>query len=185
MKGAAKLAAGLVAGILVGLVVSAAAQESPRPADGPARGKGGGFAFRVHGKPMRTESVFHADDGTITTMRMDHGLVQSVDGSTIVVKEDDGTVVQVPTDSGTRFSRDDSDATLADIKAGDHVMTAREKAGDAAFSTKDVHAISPERYQEMEQRRAQCEQDPNQCPRPGFHEHRGPGGPGVSWSSAA
>jgi hypothetical protein len=47
---------------------------------------------------------------------------------------------------------------VADLRAGDHVHTVRVEG-----VTRMVRAISPERWQEMEQRREQCRADPQQC----------------------
>ena len=53
-----------------------------------------------------------------TTVRFDRGIVERVDGSTVVIKEDDGTSVEIPTTDETRVNRDGEDAELSDLQDG-------------------------------------------------------------------
>jgi hypothetical protein len=126
-------------------------QESPeRPGspDGSRAHRPGGFP-----KAIRGEVVVPAREGEgYATVRFDRGIVDHVDGTTLVITEDDGTSVEIPTTDETRVSRDGEDAELSDLQAGDHVATFRVKDGDA-FVTKGVRAISPERWEEMQDRR--------------------------------
>ncbi len=98
------------------------------------------------------------EEGTFQNVRIDRGVIERIDGSTIVIKEDDGTTVEVPTTDQTRIGRDGEQATLADLQAGDHVHTVRVES-----VTRSVRAISPERWAEMEQRREQCRANPQEC----------------------
>lgn len=165
-----KVIVGAVVGALVlGWAVSSAVAEqssgarSPEGAE-PAGGRPGGPA-------MRSEAVFPARDGhPVTTVRRDFGVLTSVSGAALTIKEDDGTVVEIPVDEGTRIGRDGKKAVLADLKAGDHIAAVRVKEGDGEFVTKGVRAISPERYRQMEARRKACQARPRQC-----RTARGPG----------
>ncbi len=126
-------------------------------------------------RAIRGELVVPGEtEGSFETVRMDRGIVERVDESTIVIKEDDGTVVEVPTTGDTTITRDRESAKVADIKAGDHLNSVRVKSGES-FVTRHVRAISPERWAEMEQRREQCRENRESCPRPG--RHRRPGSP--------
>lgn len=173
----------VLGGVLVGGMVSAGAQEETEPVQETR------FA-RPHRGPlkgaMRAQFVLPPnDDGEIRTVRMDRGVLQSVNGRTLVIEQEDGTVVEIPVSEDTRIRRDGSEASTGDLAAGDHVHTVRERIGDEQFTTRAVRAISAERYAELEARRAEhrelreaCEENPEECPHPrrgrrGF----GPGGP--------
>lgn len=118
--------------------------------------------FGLHGA-IRGEMVVPGDtDGTFRTVRIDRGVVERVDGATVVVKEADGTVVEISTADDTRIVRDGNQAAVTDIRAGDHVFAHRVNEGDG-FVTRAVRAFSPERWAEMEQRREACKDNPRQC----------------------
>ena len=171
-KHLAPVMAGLV--ILAGASYALAADESSPPTDevtlaqvstddpesDAQDGRGGPSGHRPHGHPgfphaIRGELVVPEREGDgYTTVRLDRGILDRVDGTTLVVNEDDGTTVEIPTTEETRVYRDGEEATLAELEAGDHVATFRVKEGDA-FVTKGVRAISPEQWEEMDERRAE------------------------------
>jgi hypothetical protein len=161
----------VIGGIVLGSMVSAVAVD-----DSGAPEKGVRRAHFIGGPGLiRSESVLEGvDGGEIRTHRADRGVLKAIDGTTLSIEEADGRTVDVPTDGDTTFARDRDEAKLADLKVGDHVTTMREKVGDGAFATKHVHAISEEQYQEMQERREACENDPDSCPR----RMRMRGGPG-------
>jgi hypothetical protein len=135
------------------------AQNSSGEGDVPSdEGSPSREGVRHHGpggfpKAIRGEVVVPAREGDgYATVRFDRGIVDRVDGSTLVITEDDGTSVEIPTTDETRVNRDGEDAELSDLQAGDHVATLRVKDGDA-FETKGVRAISPERWEEGQDRR--------------------------------
>lgn len=128
-------------------------QQNDAP-EGEQAGRGSrhkkGFGLRG---AIRGELVVPGDEeGTFKTIRIDRGVLARVDGSTVVINEDDGTSVDIATSDGTRISRDGSRATLGDLKEGDHIRVLRVKEGDG-FVTQSVHAISPERWEQRQQRR--------------------------------
>jgi hypothetical protein len=102
------------------------------------------------------------DEGTFQRVRTDRGVIDRIEGSTIVISEADGTTVEVPTSDDTRIGRDGEEAELGELKAGDHVHTMRVNTGDG-FVTRHVRAVSPERWEEMEQRREECRENREQC----------------------
>lgn len=182
MKLSGRWALGLVAGgVLLGSVVSSSAQEgSPAPSDAPKRPKDA----RMHMRPgpqalkhaMRSEAVFPGrDGGPIRTVRTDRGVLEAVDGKTLTIAEQDGTKVKVTAGDDTRVRRDGEQATLSDLKVGDHVLAMRQKEGDGEFALRGVQAISAERFAEMRQRRQECQQNPESC-RGRKAGHRPPGG---------
>lgn len=180
MQISGKAAMALVVGsLVVGSIVSVTAQEpTPTPGAPQPAARPDGAEMRPHHGPkgpggmkgaIRSESVFRdRQTNAITTVRHDQGVLEDVSGSTLVIKEDDGTTVRVPVADSTVIRRDGAEAKLADLKDTDHVGTLRVKTGDGEFSTKSVHAVSAERYAEMERQRQACEQDAASC-------RRGPG----------
>lgn len=119
---------------------------------------------RPHGHPgfphaIRGELIVPEREGDgYTTVRLDRGLLDRIDGSTLVVNEDDGTTVEIPTTDETRVYRDGEQAAVAELQSGDHIATFRVKEGDA-FVTKGVRAISPEQWEEMDERRDDRRED--------------------------
>jgi hypothetical protein len=94
----------------------------------------------------------------LETVRVDHGVLQSVNETTLHIKEADGSTVDVPTTEQTRIVRDGQLAKITDLKTGDNVFTLRVKQEDGSFQTKRVRAISPERAKELESKRGQRKQ---------------------------
>jgi hypothetical protein len=134
-------------------------QDVP-PGEQPQRepGEDGKMRPGFH-RAIRGDLVVPGDtEGTFQNVRIDRGVIERIDGSTIVIKEDDGTTVEVPTTAETRIRRDGEEAAVGDLQAGDHVHTVRVDS-----VTRRVGALSPERWQEMEQRREQCRANPRQC----------------------
>ena len=95
---------------------------------------------------MRGQRLVHGDlvvqgkDG-LRNVRVDHGVLQSVDGSTLVLKEGDGSTVDIATTEQTKFRRDRQPATITDLKPGDNVWTMRVKQGES-YVTMRVRAVS-------------------------------------------
>ena len=147
------LAAAPGAGDTVTLAQDSSTDEAPReapPGEGsPRHHAPGGFPNAIRGEvvvPARGEG-----EGYVT-VRFDRGILVRVDGTTLVIDEADGTTVEVPTDDETRVYRDGDAVELSELQAGDHVATFRVKEGDT-FVTKGVRAISPERWEEGQERR--------------------------------
>jgi hypothetical protein len=144
-----QLAASPGAGDTVTLAQNSSPEEPGSP-EGRHHGPGtvGGFP-----KAIRGEVVVPAREGDgYSTVRFDRGILDRVDGTTIVLKEDDGTTVEIPTTAETNVNRDGEDAEPSDLQAGDHVATLRVKEGDT-FVTKGVRAISPEQWEESQAKR--------------------------------
>jgi hypothetical protein len=169
----------VIGGLVLGGVMSSFA------ADRSGGSRRGGDVRRAHfmmGPIVRGELLVEGEkEGTFKTIKDDAGGLTAIDGNTLMIKEADGQIVQVVVDGDTKYNRDGDDATLSDLKVGDHVFAHREKEGDAAFKTEHVGALSPEEYKKMEARRAACRKDPSSCPRPphgpgrGDHARWGPG----------
>jgi hypothetical protein len=130
-----------VGGLLVvgGSFVAAHALSSPAPeqisltqASAPAspapKGAGAGLGLRrlVHG-----DLVVQGKNDELRDVRVDHGVLQSVDGTTLVLKEADGATVDVPTGDRTKIVLDRRPAKITDLKAGDQIWTLRLKDGPA------------------------------------------------------
>ncbi len=102
---------------------------------------------------VRGEGVFARRNGTVTA-QVNRGVLQSIDGTTLVISEADGTTQRVETTSDTRFRRDGNKASLSDLKAGDHVGTIVVKQGDA-YVTRLVRAFSPGAWNSRRSQRLQ------------------------------
>jgi hypothetical protein len=127
---------------------SSAAPKAARP----GRGMGGlGMRRLVHGDIV----VQGKQDGQLRNVRLDHGVLQSVNETTLSIKEADGSTVGVPTTEQTKIVRDGKPAKITDLKAGDNVWTMRVKDDGGALTTMRVRAISPERMKELESKRAE------------------------------
>ncbi len=139
-----------------------AQQEGQDDPQGQKGRPGGKHRPGMHGA-IRGEFVIRGEqEGTFNTVKIDRGVVERVDGTTVVIKEDDGTVVEVPTSADTKVARDGETVELSALKAGDHVFANRIDQGEG-FVTRGVRAFSPERWAEMEQRREACRADREQC----------------------
>ena len=128
-----------------------ATQASPDAAAAPkARRERLGLGLRrlVHG-----DVVVQGKDNQLRNVRLDHGVLQSVDGSTLAIKEADGSTVDIATTEQTRIVRDGQVVKVGDLKAGDNVWTLRVKDDGGQFTTMRVRAISPERAKELESRK--------------------------------
>jgi hypothetical protein len=124
-------------------------QQPDRQPAGPRAGGGPGAGL---GRAIRGEAVVGTRQGEFKTVKFDRGTLDSVDGTTLVIKEADGTTVRVATDDNTKFRRDREQAQLSDLKAGDHVAALQVKDGDS-YTTKFVRAFSPEKFAELQQQR--------------------------------
>jgi len=103
---------------------------------------------------IRGEGVAEKRDGTFATVQFNRGVLQSIDGTTLVVAEADGKTVRLDTTPQTRFRRDGKRASLSDLQAGDHVAVLGTEDGDK-YVTKMVRAFSPDAWSQRQQLRAQ------------------------------
>jgi hypothetical protein len=103
----------------------------------PKARAGLGVRRLVHG-----DLLVQGKGGELRNVRVDHGVLQSVDGSTLVLKEGDGSTVDIATTDQTKFVRDRQPAKITDLKAGDQVWTLRLKNADGSFTTLRVRARS-------------------------------------------
>lgn len=158
----------VLTGLVLGGVASAVAQDpEPGSSDTPdvELAHGGPRHFR-HGL-VRSESVIEREEGVFVTVRVDRGVLQGVEDGTLAIEEADGENVRVATSDETNFWKDGEEAEIGDLERGDHVGTFREKREDGDYVTRRVIAISPERYEELEQRREDrreaCRENPERC----------------------
>src|SRR5438094_121187 len=79
----------------------AQAQTQPEASGAPKARAGMGMKRLVHG-----DLVVQGKDKELRNIRLDHGVLQSIDGSTIVLKEGDGSTVNIATTEQTRIVRD-------------------------------------------------------------------------------
>ena len=134
------------------VTLAQAQEETPdRPAKRGRPGMGFGARRIVHGDMV----VRGREEGQFETIRVDNGVLEAVNETTLTIKEANGETVEVPTSNDTRIVRDGEAAKVTDLKKGDHVHTLRVKQEDGSFTTRMVRAISPERAAEMESRRAE------------------------------
>lgn len=101
----------------------------PDGMDGPHRG----------GPPVHEEAVVLNKAGTgYITQTTDSGLVKSVSGDSVVITEGTTAVpykdVTVKIPSGATIMRNGKSATLADLKAGDHVHVGSSADGTVVFA---------------------------------------------------
>ncbi len=156
----------VLGGIVLGSVVSVSAQDAtpaptPRPPEARERS---GYKAALR-RALRSESVVRNPEGEgFITVLTDRGELTAIEGRTLRIREEDGHVANVTTSDETRFRRDGEQASISDLRVGDHVFAIRTRT-DGALTTRSVRALSPERQAEMEERRAACERDPSQCRR--------------------
>ena len=134
-------------------VTLAQAQQDAPNGPGMKQGKRGlraGGQRLVHG-----DLLVQGKDGKLQNVRTDHGVLESVNETTLRIKEADGSTVEVPTSDETRIMRDGEAAKVSDLKAGDNVWTVRVKEEGGEFTTRRVRAVSPERMKELESKRAE------------------------------
>jgi hypothetical protein len=127
-----------------------------------------------HGKrgAIRSEAVVPKREGEgFNKVKFDRGVLERVEGTTLVIKEADGTTVEIPTSDETRIHRDGEEAELGDLEAGDHIAANQVDEGEG-FVTKHVSAVSTERYAELEQRREECRENPAECRRERMERRR-------------
>ena len=162
--GKLQLLALLLGAVVLGGMATVTAQEAPdepREQGAKARMHRGGHGLARHA--LRTEAVVPGDEeGTFRTIRRDSGVIESISGSTLRIEEADGHIAQVSVSDDSTIRRDGQEASLDDLEVGDHVMAVQVDDGDG-FVTKGVRAISAERYEELEQRREACREDPDEC----------------------
>jgi hypothetical protein len=127
-----------LAGAGAGIAGSAAAPSSGRNAPQGAgvwsAHSGPDHRFLLGGPPVHDQAVVlnKAGNGFITVTR-DHGKVKSISGSDITITEGVGSVkykdVTITIPSGATIYRNGAKATVADIKAGDHVVVSQSAEG--------------------------------------------------------
>jgi hypothetical protein len=123
-------------------------------------------------RAIRGEAVVPKREGEgFNKVKFDRGVLERVDGSTLVIKEDDGATVEVPTSDETEIHRDGEAAELGDLRAGDHVSANQVDEGDG-YVTRFVRAVSTERFAELEQKREECKENPMQCRRERMQRRR-------------
>jgi hypothetical protein len=132
------------------VTLTQAQEERPRMKDGP-RGLKIGPRQIVHGDMV----VRGREEGQFETVRVDNGVLEAVNETTLTIKEANGETVEVPTSGDTRIVRDGQTAKVTDLRKGDNVHTLRVKQEDGSFTTRHVRATSPERAEELESRRAE------------------------------
>lgn len=183
-------AATLGAAAFTGAAVAVAADGTPTPSasetapgrgmDGQGRGEHGpgghGPGERGPGRPgergpggdmLHGEGVVEGPDGTYVTVRMQHGEVTAVSATSITVTSADDYSSTYSIADATVLERDGEDGAP---KMGDVVHLRATVTGGSA--TADViHALSPEKAQELEDRRAEMEEWMADRP-------EGPSGPG-------
>lgn len=125
-------------------------REAPRPKPG-GRGFAMGARRLVHGDMV----VRGREEGQFETIRVDNGVLEAVNETTLTIKEANGETVEVPTSDETRIVRDGESANVTDLKKGDNVHTLRVKQDDGSFTTRAVRAISAERAAQLESKRAE------------------------------
>jgi hypothetical protein len=147
-----------------------AAKKQARALKHAFRGGLGGRGFG--GGPVHAEAVVPKEDGSgFVTVTTDAGTLNSVDGTTVHVKEGtDKTVykddVAIDVGSNAKVIRNHADAKLSDLKAGDHVRVITGAPQGNLVIAEDDAFIAQEKKQ-FGQR--------------GFDHHGGPGdhdGPG-------
>ncbi len=157
----------VIGGIALGGVASSFAANGGAPGSGPHGSK----AFFMHGPIVRSTTIVEGEDeGTFKTLQDDAGELTSVNGNTLTVEQADGKSVEITVDAATTYMRDHEEASLSDLKSGDHVFVHRVDG-----VTEHVGAISPEEWSRMEAEREACEADESSCPRRFHTERRGPG----------
>ncbi len=127
---------------------------------------------RAMKRAIRSEAVVPQRDGQgFSTVTFDRGVLERVDGTTLVIKEADGATAEVPTSDETKIYRDGEAAELGDLKTGDHVSASQVDEGEG-FVTKFVRAVSAERFAELEQKREECKENPMECRRERMEKRR-------------
>jgi hypothetical protein len=119
-----------VASIVLGVALAAATPAwATRPVTNPA------------GKPTGGNPNQPAPSPGHAAQETDQGVIQSLNGSTVLVKALDGSTLTVPVSQATHILVDGKVGTLADVKPGD-VAVVRWKVGKAA-QTLEAFDLSP------------------------------------------
>lgn len=128
--------------------------QGPREGHGPREhGPGGPGMHGPQADVLHSEGVIEDADGNFVTVRMQEGDVTAVSATSITVKSaDDYTSTYVINDE-TTTERDGEDAAP---KVGDAVHIRATVTGGTA-TAELVHALSPEKAQELEEHRAAME----------------------------
>ncbi len=162
--GAALAALVVVGGSYVGAQAMSAgpkevtlAQAQSETSDRPGMKEGRrGPRIGIGGRRLvHSDALVQGKDGKLENVRTDHGILESVNETTLRIKEADGSTVEVPTTDETRIIRDGEAAKITDLKVGDNVWTVRVKGESGEFTTRRVRAVSPERMKELESQRTE------------------------------
>lgn len=104
---------------------------------------------RIIAQGWRDGDVLHANIVRILPSNLRDvvtGLVQSINGSTIVVTKRDGSTVNVVTTSATQFhAKDNANAALSNIKVGDALEAAGELSGGTLTAAQVRFGAAPKR----------------------------------------
>ncbi|MEX2537731.1 MAG: hypothetical protein WD646_03655 [Actinomycetota bacterium] len=148
-----------------GALLTQSEGEQAPDAEAAPRERPGRVGRRGMRHAIRGEAVVPDRDGEgFNNVKFDRGLLDRVDGTTLVINEEDGTTVEVPTSDDTKIGRDGQPATPGDLEAGDHINAVQVDEGDG-FVTKHVRAVSADRFEEMQQKREECKENPAECRR--------------------
>ena len=126
-----------------------------------------GPGMRGHGGPMgdvlHGEMVVEQPDGAIVTVRMQEGTATAVSATSITIASTDGFTATYAITADTEQERDRTEGAAA--KVGDSVHVRATAEGTTATAD-DIHALSPEAAQAMEEQRAAMEQWLSERPEP-------------------
>lgn len=104
---------------------------------------------RIAARGLRTNAVLHADVVVIVPANLHDvvlGEVQSINGNTVVVTKRDGATVNVVTSATTKFhTKDNPNASLADVKVGDGLQAAGVLSGDTLNAAEVRSGPAPKR----------------------------------------
>jgi hypothetical protein len=171
------IAACAVVGAIAGIAGSAAAPSKSKPTQAQKKAQalkrafrhGPGFGPGFFGGPVHATAVVPNQDGTgFDTITTDAGTLNSVDGTTVHIKEGtdkdvykDDVAIDVGSDA--KVIRNHADAKLSDLKEGDHVRVITGTPKGNIVIAEDDAWIAQEKKRWSER---------------GFGHHRfGPGGP--------
>ena len=121
-------------------------------------GRGGPMGDVLHG-----EMVVEQPDGAIVTVRMQEGTATAVSATSITIASTDGFTATYAITADTEQERDRTEGAAA--KVGDSVHVRATAEGTTATAD-DIHALSPEAAQAMEEQRAAMEQWLSERPEP-------------------
>lgn len=134
------------------------------------RGERGMGERGPQGRMLHSEGVVEDAEGAYTTFRMQSGEVTAASATSLTVTSADGYSSTYTLTDSTVVERDGADTAP---RVGDTVHVRATVSGSTA-TAEHVHALSPERAQEMEDHREAMQEWMSERP----EGHGGPGGPG-------